>query len=178
MKQTSYVASVITRPHCCRLLPVGAIWTASSTPSNVTLGKSCGMPPKWLGRQYARSLTAFSGQGIPGATGFSYAQTNDGPFQHLSKPLVTGEMPFCSGLIHTLSTTTISSFFSCFLLPYLAKEAVATSYRVRQKTLRTYTNKTSSFLVLMLVNWHSWRASSTAAHVECWSSICTCIPTR
>jgi hypothetical protein len=28
----------------------------------------------------------------------------------------------------------------------------------------------------MFVNWHSRRASLTAAHIECWRSTCTCIP--
>jgi hypothetical protein len=34
----------------------------------------------------------------------------------------------------------------------------------------------ASFLILMFVNWHSRKASCMAAHVECWRSICTCIP--
>jgi hypothetical protein len=69
-----------TRSHSCRL----HLW-GPSTLSNVTLGKTCGMTPKRLGRQSAKSPASFSGQGGLGASGFSYAQTNDGPFQHLAR---------------------------------------------------------------------------------------------
>jgi hypothetical protein len=52
--------------------------------------------------------------------------------------------------------------------------------QVTQKSLCTYTtnNKSASFLALIFVNWHSGGASRMATHVDCWRSICTCIPTR
>jgi hypothetical protein len=70
-------------------------------------------------------LTSVSG------TGFSFALTVIvGRFSFICNPLRTGQMQFCPQVINSLSKTTLFVYFlySCFLLPYLANETVATLY--------------------------------------------------
>jgi hypothetical protein len=105
----------------------GAIWTSSFTASDVTRGTIYEMPWKRLEQQNATCMMSFSRPEILGSTGHSYALTvMVDHFSIISTPLVSGQMPFCSQPINSLSTTTLSTFLSsCFLLPYLANEAVA-----------------------------------------------------
>lgn len=103
------------------------IWRTLCTPSDVTLGTIYEIPLKLLEPQNATCLMSFSVPEILGSTGHSYALTvTVDRFSITSTPLLTGQMPFCSQPINSSSTTTLSAFLSsCFLLPYLANEAVA-----------------------------------------------------
>jgi hypothetical protein len=109
--------------HPISLLPTstcGAIWGAFVTPNHVTCGTSCGMSLKRLGHQYASSLTSFSGQRILGGTGSSAVLTVVAVMLNcfnICKPLVAGQMPFCSQPVNSLSTTALSVYFSFLVLP-------------------------------------------------------------
>jgi hypothetical protein len=121
------------RDHPVSLRPTStceANWRELFTPNAATHGTSFAMPLKLLGRQYAICLTSLSGTGILGATWLSYElNVTADSFNIFCKPSEAGQMPFCSQLMSSLTTTTLhvymSTFLSsCFLFPYLTNVAV------------------------------------------------------
>jgi hypothetical protein len=88
-------------------------------------------PTMWLGRQYARSLTSFSGPGILGETELSYELSE--MVDHLN--ILQSVSNYPNAVLFTNKELLIHSYViclvffpCCFLLPHFTKDAVWTMH--------------------------------------------------